>query len=245
MNHVSSRESLKNLWQAFGEAWRKVTRFRLARGSEAGEGAEPPAVDMMLPVVGLLLGVMQWILVLVIAFLVPVPVGVAICAALIIPVLYWWMTLGRGFLGMANVIANWNYPLSSGGEPFRVYLPIFIVNALVLLKAVGIALLVYHHLAAWLILVPILGITAYGEAGKSRNGGHPVPWYLAALAAVGAAAIMNLLIAGLLAAVLAWALNPALRRWMAAHSGDTPSHGLGAVMEITELVVLWVGVLAL
>ncbi len=232
---------------ALAVAWQLIARFALLPG-QVTEAADPKWVMRALPVAGLIIGVSLWLASALLNVLLMNAAVAAICAALLVPAWYWWLTRAKGLTGLTQVAANWQVTHSAGAEPLASYLPLLTVQACIVLKALAVGALVYVQQGNWLILVPVLSATAFGQVTVGAQGPDRdqalVHWGLAAAITVVVAGWAGGFIAGLFAVVIAWLATPALNTAIARRSRADATHQGQATIELLEIIVLWVGVLA-
>lgn len=234
---------------ALAAAWRLAGRFPVPPSdSGLADEADPQWILRMLPALGCLIGLSLWLLAALLGSLLAHAAVAAVCAALLAPAWHWWLTRAKGPVGLIHTAANWLSLQTDGNEAVAAYVPLIVMNAMILLKALGFGILVYLRLNAWLIVVPMLGLTAFAQGTLGRqlpdDRQSQAHWFIAAAVAAVIGAVMGNLVAGLFAAVAAWLATPALGMWAARRSGAAAVHREQALIEVVELMVLWIGVLA-
>ena len=237
---------------AFIAAWNLCVRFPLPAGDRTGR-PEPEMRHVLycLTGVGLLLGAALWLTARLLLYLVPEPAVGAAVAAIAIPPLYWWILRGRQVRALIEVADNWPASVpAAAAKADTSWTPAITMHVAVLLHALGVGLIVAGGIPLWLGVIPLLSFTVFAEAAGSENGENglserPYHWLVAALAVLLVAGALDRLIAGLFAIVLAWLFAPLAMRTVAKRTGVPPETQRWAAVAIIELVVLWVGVLAL
>ncbi len=239
----------KNWFSVFKTAWALFTHIPLPAAADEKPADSRQAVPA-LPLVGLVIGLILWLLAWLFTALLGSRIVAAVLCGIILPAFYGWVTGFRTVRSTVDVIIGWRSGPSGRAGSSAAYAPLIGLQTLLILSALGVALLVALGSAAWLVLVPTLAATVLAEelhggaGGNSRSSGRYLHWALAAVVAVVAAGFMGLLIPGLFAVVLAWLLNPILQRWFAVRSDADAQSGMWAATALIELLVVWLGVVA-
>ena len=231
-------------------AWELVMRWPWPLPGDADRDVTLPQAARYLPVMGLLLGVAGLLVFLLLALVVGSWVALSASASLLLVFGNWWLTRARAINGFLQVASGW--PARGGVDSGT--MTVWQLNAgqgLILLKLLGVGVLLASGNAVWYIAAPVIAWTVYGEialAGETRDeasGSGPVHWYIAAGIVLVVAIFVGMLIPGLLALLLGWLGAGPMRRWFArAGQADADKAAL-ATVECIEVLVLWIGVLAL
>ncbi|MFW5996773.1 MAG: hypothetical protein ACOCZS_00720 [Verrucomicrobiota bacterium] len=243
----------------FKIAFEQLVRFTLPEKLQDTEKATVyHRIIYFLPLVGLLVGLAMYIAASILFSIVPnAGVAVIICAAAL-PILQWWLYGGRNFTAVNTTLAHWHaggvFSGSSDGSGIEKSQWAFtIFNILIGLKMLAVGLLVYFNFTPWLIIVPLLAATTYAEAfaqeeekgNDEGSGSIPVHWCIAGVVTLIIAGLLNKLIAGLFVLVVAWLAAPYIEKQIRNKSTVNDDTVYRAVMEIVEIAVLWIGLLAI
>ena len=232
--------------QSFFMALRLLTRLPL-------QGNERPDNGLLLlffPVVGLVLGLVLWLLAAFLIYAVG-PLTAAFLAAIGFPLLFWWLTEGRNLTGLIWAAGNWEMPeqLGHDEEHYRPFWIIVIVQAFFLARVAATGILIYTGHPLWLAVGTTMAMAAHAEllkesvlspAQKAQPYWH---WIIAGTIAILISGLLKGLPAGILALVLPLVLTPIFGRVVGANCGSNTEHGHAAIREVTEILVLLIGVL--
>jgi hypothetical protein len=214
--------------------------------------SDPGKALAYLPVPGLLLGILAFVLAALLLLASGVrPTAGALLGAVAVPTLLWYLTRGQGPNGTIHVLENlFTSGAANGAGRNAIYWTLCAFQALVALRILAIGLLMANGAHAWLILAPTLGAAALGELLRSATGtarpatGHPyLNWILTATVTLAVGALVQALLGALIALALTWLLVPVLGRTLTAHGGGLDAPACRAGAEVLETLVLLVGVL--
>ena len=240
----------------FKIAFEQLLRFRLPLDSqkEEEEPTDYSLVPQLMPIVGLLTGIALYLAAFIILFLINNRGIAAVVAAAGIPLLQWWMYKGRNYTALHSLLINWQHHSESDTSetvPEKAYWTLTAFNIIIFLKILAIGIIVFFNFQLWLLIAPLLGATVYAEfmvqeSREENSEKHiPVHWLIASVVTLLIAGWQNKLIAGLFVLVLAWLAAPYFNNAIAGKSQCKDETRFRAVMEIVEVTVLWIGLLAL
>ncbi len=229
---------------SFRTALRLLTRVRL--GAEAPE-ADLGRVAVMFPVVGALLGVIYWLAAEVCVWVGGRPGGLVV-AAVAIPIMGWWITKARGLKGLMWFMEQW--PRSDENSSYDTYWRATAFQFTIALRAVGTGLLVWRDSALWLVVVPTVAFAAFAESCRTAEpeSDEPVPfgeefghWIVAAVVAFVVGALMHAFVGSLFSLIVMGLLVAPAERAIKKIAGVCTEPGRGALLELSELIVLLMG----
>ncbi|MFO7820852.1 MAG: hypothetical protein R6V56_02155 [Lentisphaeria bacterium] len=234
--------------KSLAAAWQQIWGYSLPLKSEQEGEPDPVLFVRLLPLAGLALGVVLWLTAWLSIILIGNYLAGAVVAAILVPLLYNWLSGGRGLVTASRLGAQ----LTDGRLVVSPELQALVaVQICLILQAIAVLILVLTSQSWWLLLMPVLGSTAYAELLSSRdeNGVSadrlgPVHWYIAGALVLLVTGLQGQLIAGLFALVLAWLMAPAVNRFLANRGVEDDADRMRGAFYIAEGLILWVGVLA-
>jgi len=235
----------------FKIAFEQLLRFRLPVKEKAEEVTEYHKIPWYLPIIGLINGIAIYLTALLILYLIQNRAVASVICAAAIPFFQWWLYKGRNLTAVNSVFANFCPPGKNAEEPqaeFQWSLTAF--NITIFLKVLAVGLIVYFGLVSWLLIIPLLGATAYAEflAPKEETSdagsSFPVHWCITGVVTLLIAGAQDKLIAGLFVLVIAWLAAPYAENVISRQSTCEEETRYRAVMEFVEIAVLWIGLLA-
>lgn len=243
----------------FKIAFEQLLRFKLPeKTGAAGKPINYQQIIYFLPVIGLIVGLTLYLAATILYSIIPNAGVAAIICAIALPILQWWLYKGDNFTAVNAALANWQSP--SAGDtgydsPERRQWTFTILNILILLKLLAIGLLVYFGFTPWLIIVPLLAATTFAETlaqdeskanhTEGENLNIPAHWCLAGVVTLLVAGLLDKLIAGLFVLVIAWLAAPYIEKKIREKSTVNDDTVYRVIMEMMEIIILWIGVLAI
>lgn len=230
----------------FKLAWNALIDWELP--AEPGSHEEA-GILMFMPVVGLIVGVAVWLLAGLSRLLIAKPLLAGFIAALAIVILYAGKIRGPRLASLAELGVSLETRQAQTEQQNRLSgglrIPQVICLGWLLAVLVAITSLVAEAGTGWLIVIPVLSMTALAEL-SNRLAESPAPGYAHWLVAIVIMLVTGILIGRLavasLALLLAWMIGSGTIRLSAIRH---PESRIWAMIALLELGLLWIGALAL
>ena len=234
------------MMNAFKNALAALTRIQLA----AREVRDYRRALACFPLVGALLGLVLWVAAVVLSAIAGFHLGIGL-GALGLPILYWWLTRGRGLAGVAWSLERWMETKAAG--QYDIYWRVSAFQIAALLKLLGTGVILYTEYPFWLLVVPVISSTVFAEfcrpkqardravAGGAAGRAWSGHWLLAGAIVLLLSGCFRAFLVGLLSLALGALLVPALERLSRSKLGDWTEESQRAGVEITELITLLIG----
>ena len=207
----------------------------------------------LMPVVGLLLGAGAYLVAFALVFATKGRMAAAgLLSAIVIPGILWTVTRGAGPTGVIWAAERWaeRAPQDESAGRYAAYWAMLAFQVAILAKVVATGAVVYLESLLWVALVPVLSAAVYVELlGQITPGDEDdsqfqyLHWAAAAAIVLVITGLMGDLFAGLFVLLVVWLLTPFLARMIQARCGSLTERGCRVCMEVTETVVLLLGIL--
>lgn len=214
----------------------------------------PRSAFALVPVVGFLHGACAYLIALGLVLATGGRLSAAgLLSAIAIPGALWITARGAGPTGVIWAVERWaeRAPQDEVGGRYTAYWAMLAFQVTILAKVVATGAVVYLDALLWVGLVPVLSASVYvellGGAGNTGENGDSqfryLHWVTSAAIVLLVTGLTGELIAGGLVLLVVLLLTPSLARLIQTRCGSLTERGCRVCMELTETVVLLLGIL--